>query len=147
MNWKPSTHVQGGDPGIGSVIPYDSTAVCGKTASNLVSQVLVDPNLGFRLQFDSPVRPSQRARMALLMNGDTIEIPINKADTLKVIKEWTLTTGLAWSLLPGQIYTVLCEGWQTCNGTLSPPQTLQAGLGIVADSALVLISEIYPRPL
>ncbi|MFM8787719.1 MAG: hypothetical protein ACKOFE_08715, partial [Bacteroidota bacterium] len=107
----------------------------------------MDPNLGFRLQFDSPVRPSQRARIALIMNGNTIEIPINKADTLKVIKEWTLTTGLVWSLLPGQVYTMLCEGWQTCNGTLSPPQILQAGLGIVADSALVLISEIYPRPL
>lgn len=147
LNWKPSTHVQGGDPGIGSVIPYDSTAGCRKTARHLATQVLVDPNLGFRLQFDSPVRPSQRARMALLMNGDTIEIPINKADTLKVITEWTLTTGLAWSLLPGQVYTVLCEGWETCNGTLSPPQILQAGLGIVADSALVLISEIYPRPL
>jgi hypothetical protein len=147
LNWKPSTHAQGGDPGVGSVPFMDSTAGCSKAANILATQLLVDPNLGFRLQFDSPVRPSQRARIALIINGDTIGIPVNKADTLRLLREWALITGLAQSLVPGKLYTMLCEGWETCNGLMSPPQFLAAGLGIEPDSALVMISEIYPRPL
>ncbi len=146
LNWKPSIHSLGGDPGAGSMASDPATG-CDNLATFLASQILVDPNNGFRIQFNSPVRPGRRVRLALIMNGDSVEIPINMADTLRLLKEWDLTTGLAWSLKPGHAYTMLCEGWETCNGTLSPHQWLPVGQGISEDSALVLISEIYPRPI
>jgi len=146
LNWMPSTHPLGGDPGTGS--PHDDSAAgCRNLGSVMASQILVDPNNGVRIQFATPVRPTLATFLVLLIDGDSLPIQVNLADSQRLLSEWLVMTGLAWSLKPGQVYTMLCEGWESCNGALTPKQFLPVGLGIAADSAQVVISEIYPRPL
>jgi len=146
LNWLPSLHPLGGDPGEGSPAP-DPSAGCRNLVSVRATQILVNPNIGFRLQFSCPVRPVAGTCVSLIMDGDTISIAFNKADSLRLLKEWPLNSGLVWSLQAGKGYRILCKGWESCNGTTSPEQYLPVGLGVAADSATILISEVYPRPL
>jgi hypothetical protein len=146
LNWLPSRHTLGGDPGVGSPA-FDSAACCRNLAPVLATQILADPGIGFRVQFASPVRPAAESLLVLFTGDDSIPITFNKADTQRLLSEWLIPSGLVWSLQAGLGYRFLCQGWESCNGTTTPGQYLPVGRGIDADSATVLISEVYPRPM
>jgi hypothetical protein len=143
----PSKHPLGGNPGEEDPLNHYTPSACRNLNPVMATQILVDPNNGLRIQFLTPVKPNQATRLVLLRNSDSIPLPLNLSDTLRLLHEWSATTGLTSSFIPGEIYTLLCEGWESCNGTKSPLQILPVGIGIQADSSQVFISEVYPRPL
>ncbi len=143
LQWTPSIHPRGGDPGA----PMDTTnKACAPAGSLVVEDAQIDPNGWLVLRFGTAVHCHPGTRVTLVLDGlSTDLVPDPRSDRLSQSR-WALPLPLHLRPHPGQTCLVQCKGWLACNGDTLPDHEIQTGIGIPAKRGDVLITEVYPRP-
>ena len=143
LQWIPSIHPRGGDPGA----PMDTTnKECAPTGSLVVEDAQIDPSGWVHLRFGTAVHRHPGTRVTLVLDGQATDlVPEPRWDQLSQ-SLWILPLPLHLRPDPGQTCLVRCKGWLACNGDTLCDQEIQTGIGIPAKNGDVLITEVYPRP-
>jgi hypothetical protein len=143
LQWIPSIHPRGGDPGA----PMDTTnKECAPTGSLVVEDAQIDPSGWVHLRFGTAVHRHPGTRVTLVLDGQATDlVPEPRWDRLSQ-SLWILPLPLHLRPDPGQTCLIRCKGWLACNGDTLCDQEIQTGIGIPAKNGDVLITEVYPRP-
>ena len=144
LQWKPSTHFSGGDPGS---IPAIHDTVCRTSGLPVLVDAPLDGLGRLHLRFGAAVHPYSGTRVILVVNGDSVELPGPSNHHKLSQTVWSLEVPLHLIPQEGYVCYVLCSGWLTCNGDTIPEQRRSTGLGAPAQIGDLLITEVYPRPL
>lgn len=140
-NWKASTDVRGGTPGIKNSV--DGTNK-DQTLPQLIRAFATD-NLTVVLNFDEPLDSLKGATIANYSTSDGIGVPVSAITIAPVFNSVQLK--LTTPLLPNKVYTVIVNNVTDCsNNTIGGFKTAKLGLSSVADSTDVIINEILFNP-
>ncbi|MFM7497353.1 MAG: lamin tail domain-containing protein [Bacteroidota bacterium] len=144
LQWQPSTHDLGGDPGL---LTSNVDTGCRSAGLPALVDAPMDGMGRLYLRFGTAVHPNEETRVALVIHGDTVELfdasyPRNVSQTV-----WPIAIPEHLQTQPGEAGWVLCQGWLTCHGDTLPRQQKATGLAALAQICDLLITEVYPRPI
>lgn len=140
-NWKASTDVRGGTPGIKNSVDGINK---DQTPPQLIRAFATD-NLTVILNFDEPLDSLKGATVANYSISDGIGVPVSAISIRPVFNAVQLK--LTAPLLPNRVYTVTVTNVTDCvNNTIGVFKTAKLGLSSVADSIDVIINEILFNP-
>ncbi len=140
-NWKASTDVRGGTPGIKNSVDGNNK---DQTPPQLIRAFATD-NLTVVLNFNEPLDSLKGATVANYSISDGIGVPVSAITIAPVFN--SVQIKLTTPLLPNKVYTVTVNNVTDCaNNAIGAFKTAKLGLSSVADSTDVIINEILFNP-
>lgn len=140
-NWKASTDLRGGTPGIKNSVDAKNP---DNTSPTLVKAFAVD-SLHLLLTFSEPVDSMKAANPANYVISDAIRAPLTAVTLAPSFT--TVQLSLSVPLRRKQVYTIAANNITDCSGNvIDPAKTTRVGLSDISDSMDIIVNEILFNP-